>query len=340
MGTKTGISWTNSTWNPIRGCSRVSEGCRFCYAETVARRFSGKGEPFEGLVQIGPDGKSLAKWNGNIRFVEKHLLDPLRWSKSRRIFVNSVSDLFHENVTDEMRDKIFAVMALASQHTFQILTKRPEIMLAYLTGNYAERIEEMLTWDSHGEWAQYMRKVARWVDPQRGDYGRIELAGYWEWDMPTTLPNVWLGVSVEDARVKHRIDTLRVVPAAVRFLSLEPLIGDIGKLNLDDISWAIVGGESGHKARPMPSQWADTIREQCEAAGVAYFHKQNGEWVDAGHDEFGKLPSGKIKYLRSDGTEWDVVPTDENADVITMKRVGRKRAGDTLYGKQYHEYPS
>ncbi|GGA80852.1 hypothetical protein GCM10011507_35100 [Edaphobacter acidisoli] len=136
MGTKTGISWTDATWNPIRGCSRVSEGCRHCYAERAAYRFSGPGQPYEGLVQIGADGKRRPQWNGQVRFVEEHLLDPLKWTRPRRIFVNSMSDLFHENVTDDMRDKIFAVMALCPQHTFQVLTKRPERMLKWFTNHY------------------------------------------------------------------------------------------------------------------------------------------------------------------------------------------------------------
>ena len=132
MADKTGIEWTDATWNPIRGCTRVSEGCRHCYAEEVARRFSGPGLPYEGLVRIGQDGEAKAQWSGVIKFVEEALLQPLRWKRSRRIFVNSMSDLFHPGVTDEMLDRIFAVMALCPQHTFQVLTKRPERMLAYM----------------------------------------------------------------------------------------------------------------------------------------------------------------------------------------------------------------
>lgn len=319
MGSKTNISWTSATWNPVLGCSRVSEGCRNCYAETIAGRFGQakqgkKPTVYDGLTQI-VNGKSV--WTGKI--VEtRTLLLPLQWKTPKRIFVNSMSDLFHENVTDEQRDRIFAVMALAYKHTFQVLTKRPERMLEYLTGDFHEM----------------SRRGAEDILFGSLTKGAGTMGSAWPYS------NVWMGVSVEDARVNHRIDTLREVPAAVRFLSLEPLIGDIGILDLTGISWVIVGGESGPHARPMLSQWATSIREQCEAAGVAYFHKQNGEWIDAGHDEFGKLPSGKIKLLHSDGTEWDTYPFDENADVITMKRVGRKRAGDTLYGNKYHEYPA
>ncbi len=227
--------------------------------------------------------------------------------------MNSMSDLFHENCTDEMRDKIFAVMALAPQHQFQILTKRPERMRAYFTDSRWERVRV---------WAALLSKK---MQP--------------EWNWP--LDNVWLGVSVENAKEKHRIDTLRKIPAAIRFLSLEPLLGPLGDLNLDGISWAITGGESGPNARPMLSHWVSVIKDQCDAAGVAFFHKQNGEFVDAGHEEFGKLPTGEKRALRSDGTEWNLkdMPEDENADVNTVVRVGRKRAGETLYGEIYHAFP-
>src|SRR5579885_1145834 len=131
---KTSIEWTNATWNPIRGCSRVSEGCRNCYAEKVAFRFSGLGQPYEGLVRINAAGERKPEWNGEVRLVEEHLRDPLKWKKPQRVFVNSMSDLFHENVPDEWIDKIFAVMALCPQHIFQVLTKRPERMRKYLLG--------------------------------------------------------------------------------------------------------------------------------------------------------------------------------------------------------------
>jgi protein gp37 len=332
VGEKTGISWTDSTWNPIRGCSRVSEGCRNCYAESVAHRFSGPGQPYEGLAVLK---NGHASWTGRVEFVEDHLMDPIRWKRPRRIFVNSMSDLFHENVTDEMRDKIFSVMALCPQHIFQVLTKRPERMLEYLTGEHKARNEEMTT--AKGECSLAFGRPARFF-PQA--FKKLPL-NQDIFQMKWPLPHVWQGVSVEDARVKHRIDILREVPAVVRFLSIEPLIGDVGLLDLKGISWVIVGGESGPGARPMMSQWADSIREQCEAAGVAYYFKQNGEWVDAGHSEFGKLPASERRALHSDGTEWDLgdMPEDDDADVTTMVRVGRKRSGDTLYGKVYHAFP-
>jgi protein gp37 len=321
MGTKTGISWTDSTWNPIRGCSRVSEGCRFCYAESVAYRFSGEGQPYEGLAVLQ---NGHASWTGKIDWIDDHWEDPLRWAKPRRIFVNSMSDLFHEQVPDNWIDDVFAVMqhAQARGHIFQILTKRPKRMVEYLCNPDL-----------------YLRLMNR-VNYVRGRWPKIPVTPF---SNPKAFPlkNVWLGTSVENAKEKHRIDVLRKVPAAIRFLSLEPLLGPLGELNLDGILWAITGGESGPHARPMLSSWVDDIRAQCEAAGTVFYHKQNGEFVDAGHEEFGKLPTGEIRALRSDGTEWDLkdMPEDEDADVNTVKRVGRRRAGETLYGKIYHQFP-
>jgi protein gp37 len=335
MGAKTGISWCDSTWNPIRGCSRVSEGCRNCYAESTAYRFSGSGQPYEGLAVLK---NGHASWTGQVEFVEKHLLDPIHWRTPRKIFVNSMSDLFHENVTDDMRDKIFAVMALCPQHIFQVLTKRPERMLEYFSAFGSGRLDVRSALIG----SQFIH-----IKPKDGPV--------YEWTgLP--LPNVWLGVSVENqAAADERLSILAKTPCRVRFASCEPLLGPLditrwinrdaireagGSWTSEQVDWIIVGGESGPNARPMLSNWADDIRKQCEAARVAFFFKQNGEWIDAGHSEFGKLPSGPYKYLRSDGTEWgDPIPSDEDADVNTVKRVGRTRAGDTLYGKVYHAFP-
>lgn len=299
MGRETGISWTDSTWNPIRGCSRVSEGCRNCYAESVAHRFSGAGLPYEGLVHLDSNGKSTGKWNGQIKFVESHLLDPLKWKEPRRIFVNSMSDLFHENVTDEMRDQIFAVMAICPQHMFQVLTKRPQRMLAYLR-RIQDDDKDMQAW------------INAAIDlPTGGENKRcVE-----ECDWP--LPNVQLGVSIEDQKsADERVPILLDTPAAVRFISAEPLLGEVrlGKTHglpifesrgarmrgmpagndlgpIPDgwyahtrhtipaqswIDWVIVGGESGKGARPMQEEWARSLRDQCDAAGVAFFMKQMG----------------------------------------------------------------
>ena len=224
------IEWTDDTWNPIRGCSRVSEGCRFCYAEGVAGRFSGPGMPYEGLTTRGKDGQP--RWNNEIMLVPHMLKKPLSWKQPRRIFVNSMSDLFHEKVPFDYIQQVFDVMRQASWHEFQILTKR------------AERLAEL---SPKIDWPQ----------------------------------NVWMGVSIEDRSVVHRIDHLSTVDAAIRFLSLEPLIGsfwreDLTPDRLDRINWVIVGGESGPNARPMNYHWAIFIRARCLWAGVPFFMKQMG----------------------------------------------------------------
>ncbi len=270
-----GISWTDETWNPIRGCSRVSEGCRHCYAETVAHRFSGPGKPYEGLTN------AQGRWNGTIRVVEAHLRDPLRWQRPRRVFVNSMSDLFHENVSDETIDRIFAVMALAPQHTFQVLTKRPERMRAYVDSR-----AEMLVYRDAAEYlatpiADALRSVSR-----AGGHDWPQNAPFAVQSWP--LPNVWLGVSVEDqATADARIPLLLQTPAAVRFISAEPLLGPVDLAYpcfngadsfgvLEGLHWVIVGGESGAGARPFDVEWARALVRQCKDAGVACFVKQLG----------------------------------------------------------------
>jgi protein gp37 len=284
----TGIQWTDETWNPIRGCSRVSEGCRNCYAESVAKRFSGPGLPYEGLTTKG-------KWNGTIRVVDEAMTKPLSWKKPRRVFVNSMSDLFHENVADETIDRIFAVMALAPQHTFQVLTKRPERMRAYLScATFGASIIS--------EPSAYKRVVAAldlpdWL-PAGRSFRRVPEA----WP----LPNVWLGVSVEDqATADTRIPLLLDTPAAVRFISAEPLLGPI---NLNphlyedqQLHWVIVGGESGHGARSCSIEWVEAIVGQCVAAAVPVFVKQLGARpkLDRGIDAIPAWPD----HVRVSGTQ-------------------------------------
>lgn len=292
MAEKSSIEWTDATWNPVRGCSRVSEGCRNCYAEKIAARFSDPGQSYEGLAKRGP-----ARWTRKVRLVEGHLSDPLRWKRPRRIFVNSMSDLFHEGVSDETIDRIFAVMALAPQHTFQILTKRPERMRAYLS--------EPRRWSAVDD--QFPTVKQFYLNPRDGS-GRRKVNGRWVKtgipDCPSfPLPNVWLGVSVEDQQTAGaRIPLLLQTPAAVRFISAEPLLGPVDLTNvfpdhtasinaltgearhllgmrertLGMLDWVIVGGESGSGARPFNWMWADHIVRQCKAAGVACFVKQLG----------------------------------------------------------------
>ncbi len=339
-----GITWTDETWNPIRGCTRVSEGCRNCYAESVAARFSGPGQPYEGLARMTPSGP---RWTGKIGYADHHLLDPLRWTRPRRIFVNSMSDLFHDGVSQWTLDRIFAVMALAPRHQFQVLTKRPSRMLDYLGATNARSQVLGTAWEMLGH--PPLHKYAHQCILTR----------------PWPLPNVWLGVSVEDqATADQRIPLLLQTPAAVRWVSAEPLLGpldlersltwvlraprDLSAAALEagaimerlrGVDWVVVGGESGPGARPMHPEWAQSLRDQCQAAGVPYFFKQWGEWVGPGHPWYGRLPERELCWMRSDGSLWERPPEDENADCVTMKRVGKRAAGDLLDMRQWREFP-
>lgn len=354
MSETTGIEWTDSTWNPIRGCSRVSEGCRNCYAESVAYRFSGPRKPYEGLVTIGADGKPRKQWNGQVRLVEKHLLDPLKWgavgmgevadfsgklrgwetTRPRRIFVNSMSDLFHENVPDEWIDKIFAVMALCPQHTFQILTKRPQRMreyikygiggvngLCFVNGALGELLDDAC--NSH-KGRSFPRYAESWP-----------------------LKNIQLGVSVEDQKTAdERIPLLLQTPAAVRFISAEPLLGSVWLHDFahhPKLDWVICGGESGPGARPMHPKWARLLRDQCAAAGVPFFFKQWGEWAPPSDGEFYQtVPTNrrgkKAVYLTRDGQALTCFHhPGEDAEVMAQK--GKKAAGSLLDGVEWKQFP-
>lgn len=234
MALTTSIEWTEATWNPVRGCTKISPGCKHCYAQTFAERWRGiPDHPYE--------------QGFDLRLVPEKLEEPLSWTKPRRIFVNSMSDLFHERVPENFVQAVFEVMEKATWHTFQILTKR------------SARVRELaprLPWPS----------------------------------------NVWQGVSVENARYTCRISDLQHVPAAVRFLSVEPLLGPIPSLPLDGISWVIVGGESGPKHRPLQAAWVREIRDQCVDARVPFFFKQWG----------GRTPKAGGRVL--DGKRWDEMP--------------------------------
>jgi protein gp37 len=256
MSTNTGIEWTDATWNPIRGCSRVSEGCRHCYAEVVAARFSGPGQAYAGLARRTSKGE--ARWTGKIMFVEKHLNDPLRWRKPQRIFVNSMSDLFHERVTDEQLDRIYAVMTLATRHTFQVLTKRPGRMRDYILSKLVDRRDR-----STAKMSQVLSDTA------------LPLGLAWPLCPTWPPPNVLLGVSAEDqSTADERIPVLMATPAAYRFVSHEPLLGPI--LLRWPVDWVIVGGESGPNARSCDVQWIRDIVRQCRRSGLPVFVKQLG----------------------------------------------------------------
>jgi protein gp37 len=241
MADRSAIEWTEATWNPVTGCSKVSPGCAHCYAETFAERWRGvPGHPYE-------QGFDLKLW-------PKRLDQPLRWKRPRTIFVNSMSDLFHEEIPDEFVEKVFQVMGEADWHVFQILTKRHERLL--------------------------------------------ELGRNLEWP-----PNVWMGVSIENRRFVHRADFLREVPAAVRFISAEPLLGPLGGLDLSGIDWLIAGGESGPGHRPVSEEWLFELRDRCLEDNVAFFFKQWG----------GARPKTGGRLL--DGHTWDQMPVARSAVV-------------------------
>lgn len=241
MSEHSGIEWTEATWNPVTGCTKVSPGCAHCYAETFAERFRGvPGHPYE-------QGFDLKLWPERLEL-------PLKWRRPRLVFVNSMSDLFHEDIPVGFIAQVFDTMRRAEQHTFQVLTKRPE---------RARLLAAELPWPS----------------------------------------NVWMGVSVENQRWVTRIAHLRELPAAVKFLSCEPLLGPL-RLDLNGIDWVIVGGESGHRARPMGVAWAREIRDQCLGAGVPFFFKQWGAHNEASV-RVGKRDAGRIL----DGRTWDELPS-------------------------------
>lgn len=235
----TTIEWTDATWNPVAGCTILTAGCTNCYAMRMAARLDAMGVgKYAGLTR---KSGGRAKWTGKIYLDRKSLSIPETWSKPRRVFVNSMSDLFHSDVPPDFIADVWKVMADTPRHTYQILTKRPDRM--------------------------------------------VEIVPY----LPR-LPNVWLGTSVEDSRVLHRVDELREVPATIRFISFEPLIGSVAGASLKDIHWAIVGGESGPKARPMDPAWVDEIEQMCRGAGTAFFFKQ---WGGRNKKATGRILNGR-----------------------------------------------
>lgn len=336
MSDRTKIEWTDATWNPVTGCDKVSPGCDHCYAETIAHRFAG--------TAAYPDGFAVT-------LHPERLDQPLRWRRPRLVFVNSMSDLFHKDIPDQYIARVFAVMALAPQHTFQLLTKRHGRMRSLL---------------SSPGWTAKVDDAAAAIAEER--------------NLPIThvfpLPNVWLGVSVEDQqRADLRIPALLDTPAAVRFLSCEPLLGavdlskslakyrpgdehpwDSDELKARDVlHWVIAGGESGPAARPMHPEWARSLRDQCQDAGIAYHFKQWGEWApDEWVDEDGYRHVGR-KPIASDPKSLVIHPAGMTALTprnpfdpwerghpnwhTVMRRAGKKAAGRELDGRTWDEMP-
>jgi protein gp37 len=238
---ETSIEWTDVTWNPVAGCTVLTAGCTNCYAMRMAARLEAMGvEKYRGLTR--KSGKRSV-WTGKITLDEKSLSAPLSWNKPRKVFVNSMSDLFHADVPVRFIARVWRVMQETPRHTYQILTKRPERMAKVLS------------------MSQF-----------------------------SVLPNVWLGTSVEDGQVLDRLDALRSAPAAVRFVSLEPLIGSVAEGDLTDIDWAIVGGESGPRAREMKPEWIEEIEAMCERSGTVFFFKQ---WGGKNKKAAGRLLHGR-----------------------------------------------
>lgn len=370
---ETGIEWVKNpdgsqgrTWNPIRGCTRISPGCGGpgphggCYAEVIAARFSGPGLPYHGIAEMR-GGK--ARWTGKLAFVEEKLTEPLKVRKPTTWFVNSMSDLFHESVPDAWIDRVFAVMALCPQHTFQVLTKRSARMRSYMQNDERSPAARVLKIGDAAGRIAYAAKIP---------------ATEWPWP----LPNVWLGVSAEDQRrADERVPDLLATPAAVRFVSAEPLLGPIDfralkpgpeEISLDALAgaftatasfagglanyqagldalpplpsrrpgldWIIVGGESGPGARPMHPDWARQIRDACAAAGVAFHFKQWGEYAPGDH---GKSSSDDCRFLSIAGSNLgaDRAAWGQMLDFTMVQRVGKKAAGRLLDGVEHNGFP-
>lgn len=328
MADNSGIGWTDATWNPMSGCTKVSPGCKHCYAERDWGRLAHL------PTYVGRKFTDVA-WH------EERLDQPVRWQRPRKIFVNSMSDLFHEAVPDEFIDKVFAVMYHAKQHIFQVLTKRPERMLSYLTSN-----------NRACYWVTAARELGLKPDPKNkaAQYDTSHFTGRRVDDRfeAHPLPNVWLGVSVEDQDAADaRVPLLLKTPAAIRWVSMEPLLGPVtlaehglhgGPGQLD---WVVLGGESGPRSRPMDPRWVKKTQAECAAAGVPFNFKQWGEYAPA-------------TYTAVEGEPKQTAWTSEDPEVMNAKwhepfdwgdgvgsvRVGTRQSGRLLGGVLYDEYPS
>lgn len=359
MATDTSIEWADKTWSPIIGCDRVSPGCDACYAINTARIRESNPHPaiaaaFAGTTQRTDNG---IDWSGRVNLLDNRLTEPLRWKKPRKVFVNSLSDLFHKAVPTKFIAKVFAVMALTPQHTYQVLTKRHGRMRSLLNETaFVDAVrEQMYALDAYATLAR--GALSTWP-----------------------LPGVWLGVSVEDQkRADLRIPALVDTPAAVRFLSCEPLLGPVdltawmptghaswrcqgpdcrrfysgplqqhcpdcgregywtgshtgnGRPNGQPIGWVIAGGESGRGARPMSPDWARSIRDQAQAAGVPYLFKQWGEYAPTGYMAIG---------AREKGCVFVGDPIDDLGHRWEMRRLGKKAAGRELDGRTWDQFPA
>jgi len=361
------IEWTGETWNPIVGCSIVSPGCTNCYAMRMAARMEAIGDAAvkAGRTVPGPHYAGTTKWvngkpvwTGKVALAPDHILTlPLRRRTPTTYFVNSMSDLFHESVPDEWINRVFAVMALCPQHTFQVLTKRSARMRAYCaSASTCVRVLDAMF--DMADAAAREAKRAGHPRPWEERPGKVPFLD--DPDAHWPLSNVWLGVSAEDQRrADERIPDLLATPAAVRFVSAEPLLGAI-RLNewmaaentrrlvgaKPGLSWIIVGGESGPGARPMHPDWARSIRDQCQHAGVAFFFKQWGAW-EAALDRDKDDPDWRLDYNSADyehrgRSAWLNLGGGSGFHgerFHVMRNVGKARAGRLLDGREWNEMP-
>lgn len=355
MADGTKIEWTDATWNPVTGCAIVSPGCTNCYAMKLAGTRL-KHTPSRAGLTV--ESKAGPVWNGRVRFNEEWLDQPLRWKRPRSIFVCAHGDLFAENVPDEWIDRVFAVMALAPQHTFQVLTKR------------AARMRRYLTKSSHHFFTRE-GMIKSQSDFILARAGRLKERLNFSCALP--LQNVWLGVSAEDQkRADERIPDLLATPAAIRFVSAEPLLGPIDFVNIDQhekyvidaiqgvwawragdelehggagarLDWVIVGGESGPGARPMHPAWARSIRDQCRTAAVPFFFKQWGAWKDGSDfapDAMVMMTDGRLcEFGDAALLDMDREKPVPPCNPTLIRRVGKARSGRLLDGIEHNDFP-
>lgn len=341
MADGSAIEWTDATWNPVVGCSVVSPGCTHCYAMKLAGGRLRNHPSRAGLTQ---PSKAGPVWTGKVRLWEPWLTQPFEWKTPRRIFVCAHGDLFHDDVPDDWIDKVFAVMALTPQHTYQVLTKRAKRMREYVV-HVTSLPPRFTRWAAIG--AEFARAAGK----------AVEVPPKWP------LPNVWLGVSAEDqARADERIPHLLATPAAKRFISAEPLlrainlfealrsIGPANEVRIGRIDWVIAGGESGQSARPSHPDWFRMQRDQCAAAGVPFFFKQWGSWgpIDPTRKaECHAIGNDGTHYRMSDlawpdgARRGEAIRADfDKTHACTTYRVGKKAAGAELDGKTHREFPT
>lgn len=336
MADKTSIEWTDASWPVVTGCDHISEGCDNCYAAKLTSGRLKHLPAYEGLAEKG-------RFNGKVRLLPDRLNWPFKWRKGRKIFVSDMADLFHKDVPDEYIARVFAVMAATPRHSFQVLTKRHGRMRSLLSSE------------------SFRPEVAYWAGQmcENGDVMHDSVMfGAWP------LPNVWAGVSVENQQwADIRIPALLETPAAVRFISAEPLLGPVDLRNLcggridclggdvkdpsdgvvytgtpSVLDWVIVGGESGRGARPMHPKWPRDLRDQCQEAGVAFLYKQWGEWRPQPRYSTDDRHHLVMLNGMDRGTPWPGWGLDQ-PDAEVMERVGKKRAGRELDGRTWDEFP-